>query len=147
MNRLPQLNADFGYPYCHGKTIADPDFGRGQNCASPTFTKPEVELGAHVAALGLTFYEGERFPAEYKNATLIAEHGSWNRRAKSGYRLTLVQFNNGTLSYRPFVSGWLNDSTQRAWGRPVDVKNHPDGSLLLSDDQAGAVYRISYRGP
>lgn len=152
LNHLTQLDQDFGFPYCHGKNIRDPQFGQNQDCDGNTFTKPEAELGAHVAALGMTFYQGNQFPSAYKNSIFIAEHGSWNREAKSGYRLSLVQFapdgESGTnVRYQPFISGWLNDTNQTNWGRPVDVKNYIDGSLLLSDDQAGAIYRIFYRGP
>lgn len=151
LNHLTQIDEDFGFPFCHGKNIRDPEFGQNQDCDGSYFTKPEVELGAHVAALGMAFYQGSMFPNTYKNAIFIAEHGSWNRNAKSGYRLSLVQFTlNGegksVASYQPFISGWLNDASQTNWGRPVDVKNYTDGSLLLSDDQAGAVYRVFYRG-
>lgn len=149
LNRLSKSSltsaivGDYGYPYCHAKTLSDPTYGRGQDCNSSTFTKPEVELGAHVAALGLTFYTGKQFPAAYQNAVFIAEHGSWNRSKKSGYRLSVVQF--PANSYQPLISGWLDDAKQTNWGRPVDVKNYIDGSLLLSDDQTGAIYRIFYK--
>ncbi|WP_218110145.1 PQQ-dependent sugar dehydrogenase [Oligoflexus tunisiensis] len=147
LNRLVSEGQDFGYPFCHAKTISDPTYGKNKDCSSDAFTKPEMELGAHVASLGLTFYDGEMFPVAYKNSIFVAEHGSWNRSRKNGYRLSLVQFGeNGVGSYQPFISGWLNDADQTNWGRPVDVKNYVDGSLLLSDDQTGAIYRVYYQG-
>jgi glucose/arabinose dehydrogenase len=105
-----------------------------------------AKLGPHVAALGMEFYKGKQFPAAYKNQALIAEHGSWNRKKKSGYRVMMVNLDGekGT-SYQPFATGWLNEATDEAWGRPVDLEHMPDGSMLVSDDFAGA-YRISYEG-
>ncbi len=152
LNRLTFDGQDFGYPYCHAKTISDPTYGKNQDCASDAFTKPEMELGAHVAALGLTFYEGTMFPSAYRNAVFVAEHGSWNRSRKNGYRLSVVQFTQNAEgktvgTYQPFIAGWLNDANQTNWGRPVDVKNYIDGSLLLSDDQTGAIYRVYYTAP
>jgi glucose/arabinose dehydrogenase len=145
VNRAANEGMNFGFPYCHGGFIKDPDFGNKKNCDE--FTKPVQNLGAHVAALGLKFYSGEMFPAEYKNQLFIAEHGSWNRSKKIGYRISLIKINDNTTSggYETFASGWLDDATQRNWGRPVDVLVMRDGSLLVSDDQAGVVYRISYR--
>ncbi len=150
LNRLDKIGQDFGFPYCHAKSLTDPQFN-SKNCDGPEFTKPVIELGPHVAALGLTFYRGKQFPPAYHNQIFIAEHGSWNRSKKNGYRLSLVQSTKGAdgkevKTYKPFLSGWLNDSEQSNWGRPVDVKNYIDGSLLLSDDQGGIVYRIFYRG-
>ncbi len=108
------------------------------------FILPEMELGAHVAALGMRFYTGKMFPASYQEQIFIAEHGSWNRSVPSGYRITLVRLKgNRTDSYETFAEGWLEKGS--AWGRPVDLQVMPDGSLLVSDDKAGAIYRISYR--
>ena len=102
------------------------------------------KLGSHVAALGMRFYTGAMFPAEYRNQVFIAEHGSWNRSERTGYRITLVRLKeNRAVSYEPFAEGWLRNG--KAWGRPVDLQVMPDGSLLVSDDKAGAIYRISYR--
>jgi glucose/arabinose dehydrogenase len=102
-------------------------------------------LGPHVAPLGMAFYTGEQFPDEYKNQVFIAEHGSWNRSVKIGYRVSLVTFENGqAVDYQPFADGWLKDD--HVSGRPVDVVVAPDGSLLVSDDRAGKVYRIRYVG-
>jgi glucose/arabinose dehydrogenase len=103
-----------------------------------------MELGPHVASLGMRFYTGAMFPAEYKNQIFIAEHGSWNRSVPIAYRVTLVRLqNNRAVKYEVFAEGWLQGS--QAWGRPVDVLVMPDGALLVSDDKAGAIYRISYK--
>jgi len=143
LNRVSQPGQHFGYPYCHGGTIVDPEFGRDRRCAE--FVPPVLNLGAHVAALGMRFYGGTQFPERYRNAVFIAEHGSWNRSRKNGYRVSVVRLQgNRAVSYEPFVSGWLADNA--AWGRPADVLVMPDGSLLISDDQAGAIYRVVYRG-
>ncbi len=142
LNRVTQVGQHFGYPYCHGGTISDPEFGQAHPCKN--FTPPAQNLGAHVAALGMRFYTGQQFPASYKNAIFIAEHGSWNREHKSGYRITLARIQqNWVIAYEPFATGWLQGET--AWGRPADVLVLPDGSLLVSDDLAGAIYRIAYR--
>ncbi|PZR29654.1 MAG: sorbosone dehydrogenase [Azospira oryzae] len=145
LNTATKVGEHFGYPYCHGGTIKDPEFGDKRACSE--FVKPAQNLGAHVAPLGLKFYTGKQFPAEYKNQIILAEHGSWNRSKKSGYKLSLVKVdaNSKATSYTTFASGWLDEATQKSWGRPVDVLLLPDGSMLVSDDQAGVVYRISYK--
>lgn len=141
LNRAPKAGLNFGYPYCHGGTIADPEFGGAHACAE--FTPPVQNLGPHVAALGMRFYTGSQFPAEYRDAIFIAEHGSWNRSHKIGYRISVVKLEGDkAVSYAPFASGWLQGES--AWGRPADVLVLPDGSLLVSDDHAGAIYRIRY---
>ena len=143
LNRVSLPGQHFGYPYCHGGTLADLEFGRARRCAE--FVPPVQNLGAHVASLGMRFYTGTAFPARYRNAIFIAEHGSWNRSSKSGYRVSMVRLqDNRALSYEAFVSGWLQGGS--AWGRPADVLVMPDGSLLVSDDHAGAIYRVVYRG-
>jgi len=143
LNRVSRPAQHFGYPYCHGGTIADPEFGRARRCAE--FVAPARNLGAHVASLGMRFYTGTQFPERYRNAVFIAEHGSWNRSSKTGYRVSVVRLQDGrAVSYEPFVSGWLQG--EDAWGRPADVLVMPDGSLLVSDDHAGAIYRVTYRG-
>lgn len=145
LNSAPRKGLHFGYPYCHGGNIKDSEFGNKRACNE--FTKPMQNLGAHVAPLGLKFYSGSMFPAEYKNQIMVAEHGSWNRKTKSGYKLSLVKMENGkVVGYQPFASGWLNEATQKVWGRPVDILLLPDGSMLVSDDQAGVIYRIAYKG-
>jgi glucose/arabinose dehydrogenase len=142
LNHAPRAGLHFGYPYCHGGDIVDPDFGKKRPCSE--FTAPAQKLGPHVAALGMRFYDGSLFPAEYRNQIFIAEHGSWNRSSPIGYRVTLVRLqNNRAVSYEVFAEGWLQGN--RAWGRPVDVLVMPDGALLVSDDQAGVIYRIGYK--
>lgn len=140
LNRAPEAGLHFGFPFCHGDGLSDPEFGYG---ACSLYVAPEIELGPHVAALGMRFYTGEMFPEEYRNCIFIAEHGSWNRTVPIGYRITVVTLEGGrAASYRVFAHGWLQDGD--AWGRPVDILILSDGSLLVSDDKAGAVYRISY---
>jgi len=142
LNRAPVKGLHFGFPYRHGTAIVDPTYGKGRRAQE--FTPPERELGPHVASLGMRFYTGTMFPAAYRNQIFIAEHGSWNRSERSGYRLTLVRLReNRAIGYEVFAEGWLQDGT--AWGRPVDLQVMPDGSLLVSDDKAGAIYRITYR--
>lgn len=141
LNRVGDSN-HFGYPYCHGDGILDPQFGSGQNCLE--YAKPRALLGPHVAALGLHFYQGEMFPSLYQTKVLIAEHGSWNRSIPIGYRITSVDIQGGTAdNYQEFISGWLDESGD-ALGRPVDLAELPNGSLLISDDFAGAIYRVTY---
>jgi len=143
LNRAPRKGMDFGFPYCHGENISDPEFGKKHPCSE--FTPPEQQLPAHVAALGMRFYTGSLFPPEYRNQIFIAEHGSWNRSQKIGYRISCVKLSDGRpASYEVFAEGWLQG--EKAWGRPVDVLVMPDGALLVSDDEAGVLYRISY-GP
>ena len=141
LNVAPRAGLHFGYPHCHG-SVADPEFGRGRTCAQ--YAAPALELGAHVAALGMRFYRGTMFPSEYRGHIFIAEHGSWNRSRKVGYRVMRARMQDGRpASYEPFAQGWLQGDKE--WGRPVDVLELPDGSLLVSDDKAGAVYRITYQ--
>jgi len=143
LNHAPRAGMRFGFPYCHGGTIPDPEFGRARSCSE--FAPPAQNLGPHVASLGMRFYSGTQFPAAYRNRVFIAEHGSWNRSRKIGYRVTTVTLDgNRAVRYEPFAEGWLQG--ERAWGRPADVLVAPDGSLLVSDDDAGAIYRIRYRG-
>ena len=145
LNHAPRAGMHFGYPYCHGGDIADPEFGAKRKCSE--FTPPAQREGAHVASLGMRFYTGSMFPAEYANRIFIAEHGSWNRSKKSGYRVMQAKVENGkVVDYGVFAEGWLDVAADEAWGRPVDVLVMPDGALLVSDDSAGAIYRISYRG-
>jgi glucose/arabinose dehydrogenase len=142
LNRAEKPGMHFGFPYCHAGEIKDPKYGDKHSCSE--FTPPVQKLGAHVAALGMKFYTGNEFPAEYKNNIFIAEHGSWNRSSKIGYRVMLVKLDgNNAIGYEPFAQGCLNENGN-VWGRPVDVFVMPDGSLLVSDDMAGAIYKISY---
>ncbi|BBJ00565.1 sorbosone dehydrogenase [Ferrigenium kumadai] len=141
LNHAPRPGMNFGYPYCHGKSVSDPDFGGQHSCSEST--PPAMELGPHVASLGMRFYSGKMFPESYHKQIFIAEHGSWNRFPPIGYRITLVRLKNGqAANYETFAEGWLQGLT--AWGRPVDIQEMPDGALLVSDDKAGAIYRISY---
>jgi glucose/arabinose dehydrogenase len=144
LNAARGAGLDFGFPYCHAGTIPDPEFGRAKPCNA--FAPPAERLGPHVAALGMRFYTGAQFPQAYRDQIFIAEHGSWNRSSKVGYRVTVVKLDASRkpIRYEPFAEGWLAD--ERAWGRPADVAVAPDGSLLVSDDAAGAIYRIRYRG-
>ena len=143
LNSAPVDGLHFGYPYCHQGDIPDVDLGKNKKCTS--YTPPSLKLGPHVAALGLEFYTGNMFPETYRNQIFIAEHGSWNRSTPLGYRIMLVRLeNNKPVSYDIFAEGWLEDGA--AWGRPVDIELLQDGSMLVSDDKAGVVYRISYQG-
>lgn len=143
LNRATRAGLHFGFPFCHGGDIADPEHGDRGRCSEAT--PPARKLGAHVASLGVKFYTGKQFPASYRDQLLIAEHGSWNRSQRSGYRITLVRLEGArAVSYEPFVTGWNQPNT--VLGRPVDLLVMPDGAVLVSDDQAGVIYRISYRG-
>lgn len=143
LNRITEKGQHFGYPFCHAGEIADPEFGAQAPCSK--FKKPEQKLGPHVAALGMRFYRGKNFPDKYHNQIFIAEHGSWNRSKKIGYRVSTVMLaaDGKVLSYEPFLTGFL-ESENSVLGRPVDILNMPDGSLLVSDDHAGRIYRIRY---
>jgi glucose/arabinose dehydrogenase len=143
LNHAPRPNMHFGFPYCHGRNILDPEFGRGRTCAD--FTPPAAELGPHVASLGMRFYTGSMFPPEYRGRIFIAEHGSWNRSTPIGYRVSTVRLDGRrVVGYEPFATGW-RAANGHVGGRPVDVLVMPDGALLVSDDHAGAIYRITYR--
>ena len=141
LNLAPRAGLDFGFPYCHGRNVKDPEFGKLGDCGK--ITPPVQALGAHVAPLGVKFYTGSLFPEEYRNQLFIAEHGSWNRSEPNGYRIALVKLQGDkAVGYQPFVSGF--NRGDEVFGRPVDLLQLADGSLLVSDDQAGAIYRISY---
>lgn len=141
LHKAPEKGLNFGFPYCHAG-LPDPELRSGKNCDE--YAPAQLHLPAHVAALGMKFYTGQMFPEEYRGAIFIAEHGSWNRSSPVGYRVTMARFQeNGSLSYTEFATGWLQG--EKAWGRPVDVLVMPDGALLVSDDRAGAIYRISYK--
>ena len=142
LNRVTQEGQHFGFPYIHNTDIADPEYRNDQ--IANLNTPPVLALGAHVAALGMMFYQGEQFPESYQNSTIIAQHGSWNRSSKVGYRLMQVELDkNEVKSYKPFATGWLQG--EESWGRPVDIMTLNDGSILVSDDFADAIYRISYK--
>lgn len=140
LNRAPRAGLHFGFPFCHQGDVPDPELGEGRSCAD--FEPPALNLGAHVAALGMRFYDGAMFPPEYGGRIFIAQHGSWNRSSKVGYRVVSVRLESGrAVAVEPFAHGWLQG--EEAWGRPVDVLVMPDGALLVSDDHAGAIYRIT----
>lgn len=142
LNHAPKKGLHFGFPYCYGNNIPDPEFADKGKCRDAV--PPAQKLGAHVAALGIRFYTGNMFPVQYRNRIFIAEHGSWNRTTPDGYRITMVRLENQQpKSYEVFAAGWLQGKRQ-GWGRPVDLLVMPDGALLVSDDKAGLVYRISY---
>lgn len=147
LNHITEDGLHFGFPYCHGSFVIDLEFGTEGDC--DLYTLPVQDLGPHVAALGLRFYDGESFPDMYQNQVLIAEHGSWNRiSSRIGYRISMVTLdeNGAALSYEPFIDGWLDEETDLFTGRPVDLMVMPDGALLISDDYADAVYRVQYTG-
>ena len=140
INEIALKNAHYGYPFYHAGDIADPEFSEGKKPGD--YVPPIHTIQAHSAALGISFYTGNQFPDRYRNALFIAEHGSWNRTEKVGYRVSVIRWEAGKRIYEPFVSGWLVG--EENWGRPNDVLVTPNGDLLISDDQAGAIYRISY---
>ncbi len=145
LNHAPHAGMNFGFPYVYGDNIPNPEFAEeDKKIDLNKFTKPAQKLGPHVASLGMRFYIGKMFPKEYWNQIFIAEHGSWNRSKKIGYRITLVKLNDKRqpISYTPFAYGWLKD--EKVTGRPVDLQIMPDGSMLVSDDYSGTIYRISY---
>lgn len=143
LNRAPQKGMHFGFPYCHQGNVLDPNFGKNKSCND--YVAPVKNIRPHVAALGMRFYTGNMFPAAYKHAIFIANHGSWNRSTPLGYDVTLATLKgNEVASYTVFASGWLRPDNS-VIGRPVDVQQMPDGALLVSDDYNGAVYRIFYK--
>jgi len=143
LNHAPSAGLHFGYPYCHQGDLPDPEFGAGRSCAD--YQPPALRLGPHVAPLGLAFYTGDMFPADYRDQLFVTEHGSWNRTEKIGYRIKLVRFDaqGQVTGQEVFASGWLQG--EESWGRPNDVLVMPDGALLVADDQANVIYRISYK--
>ncbi|MDX1459738.1 MAG: PQQ-dependent sugar dehydrogenase [Xanthomonadales bacterium] len=144
LNHAPRPGMHFGFPYCHQGDLPDPEYGPEHDCDS--FIPPALNYRAHVAPLGMAFYTGDMFPAEYRSSLFVAQHGSWNRSSKIGYRLVNIRFDasGAVTEKRIFASGWLQG--ERAWGRPVDVLVMPDGALLVSDDEADLIYRITWSG-
>jgi glucose/arabinose dehydrogenase len=132
----------FGYPFCHAGDMLDPEFGKGKSCND--YVKPLLKTGPHVAGNGVEFYTGAMFPAEYQNRAFLAQRGSWNRSKKIGFRVMMVTIDakGGVAKYEPFAEGWLQG--EEIWGRPVYTRTMKDGSLLIADDYAGAIYRVSY---
>ncbi len=144
LNMISKLGEHFGYPHCHQGDLPDDKFAMGHKCSE--FTPPVLNLGAHVAPLGMKFYTGNQFPAEYKNSILVAEHGSWNRHTYQGARIVRVTADPDGKNAKEevFASGWIA-GPQDFYGRPDDIIVAKDGSILVSDDWAGAVYQISYK--
>jgi glucose/arabinose dehydrogenase len=141
LNHAVKAGLNFGFPYCHAKNISDPKYGKEFPCSA--FMPPVFEMPAHVAPLGMTFYTGKMFPGKYFHQIFIAEHGSWNRSSKIGYQVVSVKLDHDrVIEAKPFVTGWLQN--EEAWGRPVDVLMLRDGSLLISDDYANVIYRVTY---
>jgi glucose/arabinose dehydrogenase len=145
LNRAPRSGMHFGFPFCHAGDVVDPEFGALGRCSEAA--PPALKLGPHVAPLGLEFYTGTQFPAEYRGQLFVAEHGSWNRSRKIGYQVVLVRLDGErVVGQEPFATGWLRPD-ESVIGRPVDLLQLRDGSLLLSDDSAGRIYRITYEAP
>ena len=146
LNRLPQsmMGAHFGFPYCHANGQPDPDIKVPNPCANVVL--PVTTLGPHAAALGMRFYTGQMFPAEYRDAILVARRGSWNRTNKNGYDVLMVKAtpDGKNAQVKPFVTGFLNKEQNAFRGRPVDILQMPDGSVLVADEENGAIYRVSY---
>ena len=142
LNQVTATGQHFGYPYCHGGDIADPEFG-GEAHPCADYVPPQLRFGAHTAPLGMRFYSGAMFPPEYRGDAFVALHGSWNRSRKSGYQVVRVRVDGGkAVAAEPFVQGWLQG--EKVLGRPVDLLVMPDGSMLVSDDKNGAIYRITH---
>jgi len=139
VNRVDTLGADYGFPYCHAGSVADPEFGEARACGE--FVAPVAKVGPHVAPLGIHFYRGEAFPEPWRDAMFVALHGSWNRSEKSGYAVVALDRDGQLIGGSPFVTGFLDG--ERTLGRPVDLLERPDGSLLVSDDDGGRIWRIT----
>lgn len=144
LNTATKEGQHFGYPYCHQGDLPDPDYGKKRPCND--FVGPAWKVGAHTAPLGCMFYTGTAFPMDMKNQLLVCEHGSWNRSKKVGYKVSLARLDaqGKVISYTPFIQGWLDQQKDEAWGRPVDFEQLPDGSVLISDDFANCIYRVTY---
>jgi glucose/arabinose dehydrogenase len=142
LNRASAKGLHFGFPFIHGKYVKDPDYWSRKPAVD--FVPAAYELQAHVASLGMRFYTGYMFPGYYKNGVFIAEHGSWNRSEKIGYRISFIKIkSNKAVSYEIFASGWLHNG--KVTGRPTDVEVGPEGALYVSDDRADVIYRIYYK--
>ncbi|WP_148254861.1 PQQ-dependent sugar dehydrogenase [Aidingimonas lacisalsi] len=147
LNRISESGEHFGFPACHANGFVDPE--RGSEGACDDITYPAALMGPHTAPLGMRFYQGDMFPDEYRNAMFIARHGSWNRTMNSGFdvKVAMISDDGDSASTSTFMDGFLDPRTNEFSGRPTDVQELPDGSLLVSDDQNGAVYRITYEAP
>ena len=146
LNKVSAIGEYFGFPYCHGHGLIDPDLGRPGSCDGVTL--PAALMGGHTAPLGMRFYNGRMFPEEYQGAIFIARRGSWNRTVNVGFDVVLAQLSSDgqRAAISPFLSGFLDTAENTFWGRPIDVLVMPDGALLVSDGQNGAIYRVTYEG-
>lgn len=145
LNVWTKKGEHFGYPYCHGGDTLDPEFGANKKCAD--YTAPVWQYQAHIAPLGMRFYTGRQFPSDYHKQLLVAQHGSWNRTEPQGYQVVLIKFKDGkAIAEQSLISGWLTPSGN-VLGRPVDILTLPDGSVLISDDQRGMIYKLTYNKP
>ena len=145
LNRLSKTGLNYGFPYCHQGNVADPDIKKANACEG--VDQPAALMGTHTAAMGVMFYSGNMFPPEYRNVLLNARKGSWNRTKKSGYDVVMVKADadGKNAKVEPFLTGFMNEADQSFWGRPAYLMQMPDGAVLVSDEQNGAIYRVSYR--
>lgn len=148
LNKVTEAGQHFGYPYWHAGDVKDPEFGDAGGAQSE-YIAPAALMGPHNAPLGMRFYESGMFPDTYDNSIFVAKHGSWNRSKKAGYLVAVekIDENSNVTGEEIFIKGWLDEASQEAWGRPVDVQELPDGSMLISDDMAGVIYRVTYSKP
>ena len=149
LNRMSKTGLNFGFPYCHAKGIVDPDVAKGRKDACKGVTLPVTTMGPHAAAMGVKFYTGDMFPKEYQSAAFIARKGSWNRTKKFGYDVVTVTAgpDGKGAKVKPFMTGFMDPKANTFWGRPAYIAQMKDGSLLVSDEQLGAIYRITYSAP
>lgn len=145
LNHVTKTKQHFGFPYCHQGDILDPEFGKGKNCSD--YTKPVAKMGPHTAPLGIEYYRNVAFPPAYNDVFFIAKHGSWNRKEKIGYDIDMVRVDasGNLIEQKTFISGWLSKDKKDVWGRPVDIEVMKDGSILISDDYANCIYKVSYQ--
>jgi glucose/arabinose dehydrogenase len=146
LNRMSKAGLNFGYPYCHAKGVVDADFKKKDACKGVTL--PVTTMGPHAAVMGVKFYTGSMFPKDYQGAMFIARKGSWNRTVKFGFDVVTVRAgaDGKGAKITPFMTGFMNPKDQSFWGRPAYLLQMPDGALLVSDEQNGAIYRVSYAG-
>jgi len=144
LNRISKTGLNFGYPYCHAQGVPDADFKKADPCKGVTL--PVTLMGPHAAAMGVLFYTGKMFPAEYRDTMFIARKGSWNRTTKFGFDVINVRAtpDGKNVKVTPFMTGFMNPKDQSFWGRPAYLLQMPDGAMLVSDEQLGAIYRVSY---
>lgn len=144
LHRMQKTGLNYGFPYCHEGNMPDDVVKKANPCAG--VEQPVALMGPHTAVMGIKFYTGNMFPAEYKNAALIARKGSWNRNQKTGYDVVMVKAgpDGKNPKITPFITGFMNPADQSFWGRPAYLLQMPDGSMLVSDEQLGAIYRVTY---